>query len=103
LEKGDTGGGAYSWHYEKGHNNRNDASMTAAWSIYVNDDFEGGVLEFKDKSHILKPKPGMLVSIPMTEEWTHRVTPVTKGVRHTLYGTCYLDTNDRDIATNENC
>jgi hypothetical protein len=104
LADGDDGGGAYSWHHEKGHSDDwNDHGMTATWSIYVNTDFEGGDLEFKDLPHKITPKPGMLVSIPMTKEWTHRVTPVTAGIRHTLYGTCFENTEDRVISTSETC
>lgn len=103
LSDGDTGGGAFEWHHEKGHKGVNDNHMTAAWTLYINDDFEGGVLEFLNKPYTLKPKRGMLVSIPMTKEWTHRVTPITKGIRHTLYGTCFSDPNDRHVSTMENC
>jgi hypothetical protein len=104
LTGDDDGGGAYSWHHEKGHSDDwNDRGMTATWSLYVNVDFEGGILEFKDLPHKIQPKAGMLVSIPMTKEWTHRVTPVTKGVRHTLYGTCFEDISDRVTSTSETC
>ena len=96
-------GGAYEWHYEKGHDGENDKGMTAAYSIYINDDYEGGVLEFLNQKYSITPKPGMLISIPMTEEWTHRVTPVTKGIRHTLYGVCYEDVYDREISSGESC
>ncbi len=104
LEEGDDGGGAYAWHFEKGHSpDWNDHGMTATWSLYVNTDYDGGVLEFKDWPHKIVPKPGMLVSIPMTKEWTHKVTPVTNGIRHTLYGTCFQDVDDRAISTSETC
>jgi hypothetical protein len=42
--------------------------MTAAYSIYINDDYEGGVLEFLNQKYSITPKPGMLISIPMTKE-----------------------------------
>lgn len=101
-------GGAYKWHYEKGMNesfndNWDDSGMTAAWSVYLNDDFEGGLLEFLNKPYLIKSKPGMLISIPMGKEFTHRVTPVIKGIRHTLYGTCFNDVKNRPISTGENC
>lgn len=103
------GGGAYNWHFEKGMslksgaNDFNDFGMTAAWSIYLNDDFEGGVLEFLYKPYKIYPQKGMFISIPMTEDFTHRVTPVTKGIRHTMYGVCYLDREDRSISSGETC
>lgn len=103
LAGNDNGGGAYDWHFEKGHEGINDSGMTAAWSLYLNDNFEGGILEFKYKPYKIAVKPGRLVNIPMTEEWTHRVTPVTEGVRHTLYGTCFEDITDRAFSTSETC
>jgi hypothetical protein len=42
--------------------------MTAAWSLYINDDYDGGILEFKNRDISITPKPGMLVSIPMGED-----------------------------------
>lgn len=111
LEGEDTGGGAYDWHFEKGmaeeHGNGqedyDDSGMTAAWSIYLNDDFEGGILEFFYKPYKIHPKPGMLISIPMHKDFMHRVTPVTKGIRHTMYGVCFKDLNDRPMSTGETC
>lgn len=96
-------GGAYGWHFEKGYEGINDNGMTAAWSLYLNDDFDGGMLEFLNKPYCIKARPNMLISIPMTEDFTHRVTPVTNGIRHTLYGTCYKNVNDRYISTAETC
>lgn len=96
--------GAYEWHCEKDEDTEfNDKGMTAAWSLYLNDDFEDGQLEFLYKPYVLKPKPGMLVSIPITKDFTHRVTPVTKGIRHTLYGVCFEDGFDREISTGDSC
>lgn len=95
--------GAYRWHHEKGNEGQNDSGMTAAWSVYLNDDFEGGVLEFLEKPFYIKPKTGTLISIPMTKEWQHRVSPVTKGIRHTLYGNCFENIFDRAVSTGDSC
>lgn len=97
--------GAFEWHHEKGNPGQIDDGMTAAWSLYLNDDFEGGELLFKHKPEIvIKPSPGMLTNIPITEEFTHKVTPVTSGIRHTLYGVCFdnLDA-ERTISTGDTC
>jgi hypothetical protein len=97
--------GAFDWHHEKGNPGQKDDEMTGAWSLYLNDDFEGGELLFQNKPNIIiKPKPGMLVNIPMTKEFTHKVTPVTYGIRHTLYGVCFSNRNsERSISTGNNC
>lgn len=98
--------GAYTWHYEKGSNpERKDDSMSGAWSLYLNDDFEGGELLFKYKPEItIRPEPGMLVNIPITKEFTHKVTPVTSGIRHTLYGISLENLEiERTISSADNC
>ena len=97
--------GAFSWHHEKGNPRQKDDGMTGAWSLYLNDDFEGGDLLFKNKPDIMiKPKAGMLVNIPITKEFTHKVTPVISGIRHTLYGVCYDSSFvDRTISTGDTC
>jgi hypothetical protein len=97
--------GAFEWHYEKGNPGQIDDGLTGAWSLYLNNDFVGGELLFKYKPDIIiKPEPGMLVNIPITKEFTHKVTPVTSGIRHTLYGICYDSfDSDRTISSGENC
>lgn len=96
--------GAYEWHYEKGEEPKlNDKNMTGSWSLYLNDEFEGGSLEFLYKPYILQPKPGMLVNIPITKDFTHRVNPITSGIRHTLYGSCFANLGDRSLSTGDSC
>lgn len=73
-------------------------------SLYLNDDFEGGVLEFLHKPYKIKPKAGMLVGVPVTKDFTHRVTKITSGNwRHTLYGASWNDENNIPISTAEDC
>ena len=104
FEEGVDRYGAFEWHHEKGNPNQIDDGLTGAWSLYLNNDFEGGDLLFKYKPDIIiKPEPGMLVNIPVTKEFTHKVTPVTSGIRHTLYGICYNKKYDRTISTGDNC
>lgn len=62
-------------------------NMLFSFSLYLNDDFEGGELEFKYKPIKIKPKTGMLVGIPSGEEYTHKVNKVLgPNSRHTFYG-----------------
>ena len=97
--------GAYNYHYEavEGVTKSDDFIMTGAWSLYLNDNFEGGLLEFANKDYKISPEIGMLINIPMTEEFTHRVTPVTNGIRHTMYGVCYSDLSSRPISSGDTC
>jgi hypothetical protein len=109
FQEGFDNDGAFGWHHEKGNPGQKDDGMTGAWSLYLNDDFEGGQLLFKNKPEIVvKPQAGMLINIPITKEFTHKVTPVTSGIRHTLYGVCYEDKEThgeeyRNISTGDNC
>jgi predicted 2-oxoglutarate/Fe(II)-dependent dioxygenase YbiX len=52
--------------------------------IYLNDDYEGGELEFPDWGIKLKPKAGTVLCFPSYIEFSHKVHPVTKGERFNL-------------------
>lgn len=77
--------------------------MTANITIYINDDYDGGELVFKNKDYTIKPEKGMLVSIPLTKEFEHKVTKVTNGDRHTLYGKSFKDLSQRHYSSNDDC
>lgn len=90
---------AMGWHWEDGGHTGN---RTASHSIYLNDDFEGGYVEFR-KGYIVKPEAGMLLNIPIGLEFEHKVTKVLgPNSRHTLYGQCWSDTNV-PRSTKEDC
>lgn len=90
---------AMNWHYEDPGPLGN---RSASHSIYLNDDFEGGLIEFK-LGHVIKPKAGMLVNIPIGEKYMHRVTKVFgPNNRHTLYGQCWSDINV-PVSTTDDC
>jgi hypothetical protein len=80
-----------------------EAKISASLSIYVNDNFNGGVLEFKNKDYVIKPEVGMLVNVPLYKEFEHRVTKVTGGNRHTIYGRCWDSLDGVFISSNEDC
>ena len=77
--------------------------ISASFNVYINDNFDGGVLEFKHKDYVLKPEVGMLVNIPLYKEFEHRVTKVTNGNRHTIYGRCWDSLEGKYMSTNEDC
>ena len=52
--------------------------------VYLNDDFEGGILNFPKSDISIKPKNGMLAVFAGGFEIMHEVTLITKGVRYTL-------------------
>lgn len=77
--------------------------ISASFNVYINDNFNGGVLEFKHKDYVLKPEVGMLVNIPLYKEFEHRVTKVTNGNRHTIYGRSWNTADGKYVSTNEDC
>lgn len=78
--------------------------FSLSFSIYLNDDFEGGVLDFAHKPYKIKPKVGTMVAIPVTKEFTHRVTKITSGSsRHTLYGSSFNNKESIPYSTEDDC
>jgi len=68
---------------EKGNTGPFARSKYAAF-IYLNDDFEGGLLQFPDQDISIKPKTGSLATFDGGYGNMHEVTLITKGVRWTL-------------------
>lgn len=52
--------------------------------FYLNDDYEGGELEFTKLGLTIKPKKGMMIAFPSYFEFSHRVHPVRSGIRYSL-------------------
>jgi hypothetical protein len=122
AELGSTVDYAMGWHYERDDSDEEGVQKTivkesktqkkqilsqgkisASLSIYINDNFEGGILEFKNKDYVIKPEPGMLVNVPLYKEFEHRVTKVTNGNRHTVYGRCWDSLEGIYKSTDEDC
>lgn len=110
---------AMPWHYERDDEdedeyqrtivNTNDKKIvstnkiSASFNVYINDNFTGGILQFKNKSYSIRPEPGMLVNIPIYKEFEHRVTKVIGGNRHTLYGRCWDTLDGLFISSRDDC
>ena len=72
--------------------------------LYLNDDFEGGELEFGNLPIKVKPKAGMLAVIPGGEKYKHRVNKVLgPNSRHTLYGNSFVDPEKAPVSTKDDC
>jgi hypothetical protein len=113
---------AMGWHYERDDTDAEEqqktivensktqnkkilsqGKITASLSVYINNNFDGGVLEFKNKDYVVKAEPGMLVNVPLYKEFEHRVTKVTNGNRHTIYGRCWDSIEGIYTSTDEDC
>lgn len=68
---------------EHGHSGAFTRSKYAAF-LYLNDDFEGGMLQFPDQDISLHPKVGMLAAFDGGFNNMHEVTLITSGVRYTI-------------------
>lgn len=81
-----------------------DRNVLISFSLYLNDDFEGGELEFEHLPIKIKPKAGMLVGIPGGAGYSHRVAKVLgPNSRHTLYGNSYVDPTIVVASTKDDC
>lgn len=112
---------AMDFHYERDHEDSEEYQHTivegtdsknavmaetvisASFNVYLNDNFDGGILEFKNKDYVIKPEVGMLINIPLYREFEHRVTKVTNGNRHTIYGRCWEDIDKSFLSSREDC
>jgi len=79
---------------EKGNPSAFERSRYAAF-IYLNEDFNGGVLNFVKNDISIKPKTGLLAAFAGGFENMHEVTLITKGVRYTL-GSFWDDREESD-------
>jgi predicted 2-oxoglutarate/Fe(II)-dependent dioxygenase YbiX len=52
--------------------------------VYLNNEFEGGEVEFVNFGVKIKPEPGMLLLFPSTYPYTHIAHPVTSGTKYAL-------------------
>lgn len=52
--------------------------------IYLNDDFEGGAIEFPDRQRTIQPATGLLVAFPSDHRYAHAARPVTSGTRYVI-------------------
>lgn len=82
---------ALPWHYENEHDN----AVAAGFIIYLNDDFEGGELIFKNKDFTIKPKKNMFIYVPPTSEYEHCVLPHSGTDRMTFYGSSFYNSTNR--------
>jgi len=75
-----SGGEEYTVHYDGA------TSMGRAVSaiVYLNDDYEGGHLEFPNFNIKIKPQPGMLILFPSNYAYSHASRPVTSGTKYAI-------------------
>jgi len=91
---------AMYWHQDPGL----EQNILCSFSLYLNDDFDGGELEFGNVPIKMKPKAGMLAVIPGGDKYRHRVNKVLgPNSRHTLYGNSYVNPDIVVASTKDDC
>lgn len=68
---------------EHGNSGAFTRSRYAAF-LYLNDDFDGGLLQFPSRDVSISPEVGMLAAFDGGFENMHEVTLITKGIRYTI-------------------
>lgn len=70
---------------EKEHDFYQDGKLGAVAAIlYLNDDYEGGELEFKYIDMRIKPQKGDILLFPSNYLFTLKSRPITKGEKHVI-------------------
>lgn len=76
--------------YGKGHHFENHVDdnkgmpRTFSMSYYLNDDYEGGEIEFPRFGLKVKPKANMAIMFAANYVYNHKIYPVTNGTRYTI-------------------
>lgn len=73
-------GEEYKAHYDGGTQSGRCISAV----VYLNDDYEGGHIEFPNFKIKLKPQKGMLILFPSNFAYKHVAHPVTQGTKYSL-------------------
>lgn len=79
--------GAFAdYHSDNSTNGEYNAFERSKWAtfVYLNDDYDGGELQFKDNGVSIKPKAGMMASFNGGSHNEHQVTKITGGHRYTV-------------------
>ncbi len=84
IQKTLPGGGYHIWHCEV--NGMDSARRILVWTLYLNDDYEGGETEFLYQHKRIKPKTGSLVIWPAGFTHVHRGNPPLSGVKYIVTG-----------------
>lgn len=66
------------------HQDQGVSTRVLSVLLYLNDDYEGGEIEFRHSNIKIKPEAGSVLFFPSNFLYVHEVYPVTKGPRYSL-------------------
>jgi predicted 2-oxoglutarate/Fe(II)-dependent dioxygenase YbiX len=75
-----SGGQEYKSHYDSG----TAMGRIISSIVYLNEDYEGGEIEFLNFGIKIKPKAGMMILFPSNFSYRHVAHPVTTGTKYAL-------------------
>ena len=70
--------------YKKHYDGATASGRCISAIAYLNDDYEGGEIEFPNFEIKIKPKAGMLVLFPSNYAYAHIAHSVTKGTKYAI-------------------
>ena len=70
--------------YKEHSDSKTETGRTLSVLCYLNDDYEGGEIEFVNFNFKLKPKAGSIVLFPSTFPYSHIAHPVKSGTKYAL-------------------
>jgi predicted 2-oxoglutarate/Fe(II)-dependent dioxygenase YbiX len=75
-----SGGEEYKAHYDGG----TQIGRSISAICYLNNDYDGGEIEFVNFKIKIKPQPGMLILFPSNYAYRHIAHPVTSGTKYAI-------------------
>lgn len=66
------------------HQDHGVSSRVLSTVSYLNDDYEGGEIEFRNSNVKIKPPAGSIIFFPSNFLYVHEVYPITSGSRYSL-------------------
>lgn len=66
------------------HQDHGVSSRVLSTVSYLNDDYDGGEIEFKNSKIKIKPPAGSIIFFPSNFLYVHEVHPITNGSRYSL-------------------
>ena len=71
-------------HFQQHHDHGFSYNCTLSLVGYINDDYEGGELEFQLQNLMIKPEAGDLFVFPSNFMYPHRAMPVHSGTKYSV-------------------
>ena len=87
MQKTPEGGGYHVFHHDNG--SWNEQNRDLVWTIYLNEDFEGGETEYLYQKRRIKPTTGTVCIFPGSFTHTHKGNLVLKGTKYIVTGWFY--------------